>query len=82
MLKNSTFNGTTTITRNGSSGNYHCEGNNIFSGPLSLDNAASAGRIRMASTNPDTYLDNVTLSSSGGMDLQIAYSGENFSMGT
>ncbi|MBL0339757.1 MAG: hypothetical protein IPP71_01875 [Bacteroidetes bacterium] len=76
LLKNSTFNGTTTLTRNGSSGNFHSDGGNVFA-ELSYTNSGTAGRVRMASTTPDTYLGNVTFSSSG-QDFQVAYSGENF----
>jgi len=77
LLKNSTFNGTTSITRNGSSGSFHCDGGNTFAGALVLDNAGSSGRVRMANTTPDTYLGNVTFNSTGGQDVQIAYTGNN-----
>ncbi|MBL0343507.1 MAG: PKD domain-containing protein [Bacteroidetes bacterium] len=76
LLKNSTFIGTTTLTRNGSSGNFHSDGGNVFA-ELSYTNSGTAGRVRMASTTPDTYLGNVTFGSSG-QDFQVAYSGENF----
>ncbi|MBL0343043.1 MAG: hypothetical protein IPP71_20550 [Bacteroidetes bacterium] len=77
MLKNSTFNGATSITRNGSSGNYHCDGGNNFIGAFSLDNAGSVGRVRFANTIPDNFYGDATFNSTGGQDVQIAYSGNN-----
>jgi hypothetical protein len=76
LLKNSTFNGTTTLTRNGSSGNHQSDGGNMFN-LLTLDNAGSSGRIRWATTLPDTYNADATFNSTGGQDVQIAYSGDN-----
>ncbi len=77
LLKNSTFNGTTSITRNGTSGSFHCDGGNTFTGPLTLTNSATSGRLRMANTTPDIYLGNVTFNSTNGQDVQIAYTGNN-----
>ncbi|MBK7967702.1 MAG: hypothetical protein IPK08_01605 [Bacteroidetes bacterium] len=76
LLKNNTFNGTATLTRNGSSGNHQSDGGNTFN-TLTLDNAGSAGRVRWATTLPDTYNADATFSSTGGQDVQIAYSGDN-----
>ncbi|MBK8876518.1 MAG: PKD domain-containing protein [Bacteroidetes bacterium] len=76
LLKNSTFNGTATLTRNGSSGNHQSDGGNTFN-TLTLDNAGSAGRVRWATTLPDTYNADATFNSTGGQDVQIAYSGDN-----
>jgi hypothetical protein len=76
LLKNSTFNGTTTLTRNGSSGNHQSDGGNTFN-LLTLDNAGSAGRVRWATTLPDNYNADATFNSTGGQDVQIAYSGDN-----
>jgi hypothetical protein len=80
LLKNNTFNGTTTLTRNGSSGNHQSDGGNTFN-TLTLDNAGSAGRVRWATTTPDIYNGNVTFNSTGGQDVQIAYSGDNLFAG-
>jgi len=77
LLKNSTFNGTTSITRNGTSGSFHCDGGNTFAGALTLDNAGTSGRVRMANTTPDTYFNDVTFNSTNGQDVQIAYTGNN-----
>jgi len=77
LLKNSTFSGTTSITRNGTSGSFHCDGGNTFAGTLVLDNAGTSGRVRMANTTPDTYLGNVIFNSTNGQDVQIAYTGNN-----
>ncbi|MBK7971403.1 MAG: hypothetical protein IPK08_22065 [Bacteroidetes bacterium] len=76
LLKNSTFNGTTTLTRNGSSGNHQSDGGNTFN-ILTLNNAGSSGRVRWATTLPDTYNADATFNSTGGQDVQIAYSGDN-----
>jgi len=81
LLKNSTFNGTTSITRNGTSGSFHCDGGNTFAGALVLDNAGSSGRVRMANTTPDTYLGNVTFNSTGGQDVQLCYTGNSYFYG-
>jgi len=77
LLKNSTFNGITSITRNGTSGSFHCDGGNTFTGPLTLTNSGTSGRLRMANTTPDTYRGNVTFNSTNGQDVQIAYTGNN-----
>ncbi len=77
LLKNSTFNGTTSINRNGTSGSFHCDGGNTFTGPLTLTNSATSGRLRMANTTPDTYLNDVTFNSTNGQDVQIGYTGNN-----
>jgi hypothetical protein len=76
LLKNSTFNGSTTLTRNGSSGNHQSDGGNTFN-TLTLDNAGSTGRVRWATTLPDNYNADATFNSTGGQDVQIAYSGDN-----
>ncbi|MBL0340444.1 MAG: hypothetical protein IPP71_05665 [Bacteroidetes bacterium] len=81
LLKNSTFNGTTTLTRNGSSGNFHSDGGNLYNNSFTIDNSGSSGRIRLASTTADTYNGSATFSSSGGQDVQIAYSGNNIFAG-
>jgi len=77
LLKNSTFNGTTSITRNGTTGSFHCDGGNTFTGTLTLTNSGTSGRVRMANTTPDTYRGNVTFNSTNGQDVQIAYTGNN-----
>jgi hypothetical protein len=80
LLKNSTFNGSATLTRNGSSGNHQSDGGNTFH-TLTLDNAGSSGRLRWATTTPDIYNGNATFNSTGGQDVQIAYSGDNLFAG-
>ncbi|MBK7389420.1 MAG: hypothetical protein IPI23_10240 [Bacteroidetes bacterium] len=80
LLKNSTFNGTTTLTRNGSSGNHQSDGGNTFN-LLTLDNAGNSGRVRWSTTLPDTYNADATFNSTGGQDVQIAYSGDNIFAG-
>ena len=52
LLKNSTFNGTSSFTRTASSGNHQSDGGNIFN-IIILDNAGSSGRVRWATTTPD-----------------------------
>jgi hypothetical protein len=80
LLKNSTFNGSATLTRNGSSGNHQSDGGNTFNS-VTLDNAGSSGRLRWATTTPDIYNGNATFNSTGGQDVQIAYSGDNLFAG-
>jgi hypothetical protein len=80
LLKNSTFNGTSSFTRTASSGNHQSDGGNTFN-IITLDNAGSSGRVRWATTTPDVYTGNATFSSSGGQDVQIAYSGDNLFSG-
>ncbi|MBL7915504.1 MAG: T9SS type A sorting domain-containing protein [Bacteroidia bacterium] len=78
LTKNSTYNGNTTFNRTGSTTNFHSYGGNVFAGSsFTLDNAGSGGRIRFASTAPDTYMGDATFSSTGGQDLQVAYVGDN-----
>lgn len=77
LLKSSTYNGTATLTRNGSIGNHQSDGGNTFNNSLTANNAGSAGRIRWATTTPDSYNADATFSSTGGQDVQIAYSGDN-----
>ena len=77
LTKTSTYNGNTTFNRTGSITNFHSYGANVYIGNVTWDNAGSGGRIRLASTAPDTYMGDATFSSSGGQDLQVAYVGDN-----
>ncbi|MBL7914761.1 MAG: hypothetical protein JNL49_06910, partial [Bacteroidia bacterium] len=77
LTKTSTYNGNTTFNRTGSATNFHSYGSNVYAGNVTWDNAGSVGRIRLASTAPDTYLADATFSSSGGQDMQVAYVGDN-----
>ena len=77
LTKASTYYGNTTFNRTGSATNFHSYGLNVYAGNVTWDNAGSGGRVRLASTAPDTYLADATFSSSGGQDMQVAYVGDN-----
>jgi hypothetical protein len=77
LTKTSTYYGTTSFNRTGSTTNFHSYGSNVYAGNVTWDNAGSGGRIRLASTAPDTYMGDATFSSTGGQDLQVAYVGDN-----
>ncbi len=79
LLKNSSFNGTSSFTKN-STANYQSDGGNIFGNTVTITNNGSAGRIRMATTTADTYNGDALFNSSG-QDVQIAYFGNNLFKG-
>jgi hypothetical protein len=79
LVKSCVFNGTTSLTKNGTA-NQHSDGGNTFNGVTTIANSGTAGRIRMATNNPDTYNGNVSFESTG-QDVQIAYSGNNYFAG-
>jgi hypothetical protein len=73
LLKNSTFNGMSSFTKTGTS-NAQSDGGNVFNSATTISNTAASGRIRMATVSGDTYNADATFSSTGGQDVQIAYS--------
>ncbi|MBL7915477.1 MAG: T9SS type A sorting domain-containing protein, partial [Bacteroidia bacterium] len=77
LTKSSIYYGTTSLNRTGSTTNFHSYGSNVYAGNVTWDNAGSGGRVRLASTAPDTYMGHATFSSTGGQDLQVAYVGDN-----
>jgi hypothetical protein len=77
LTKTSSYNGNTTFNRTGSATNFHSYGSNVYAGNVTWDNAGSGGRVRLASTAPDTYMGDATFNSTGGQDLQVAYVGVN-----
>ncbi|HMT30527.1 MAG TPA: hypothetical protein PKD91_14725, partial [Bacteroidia bacterium] len=79
LLKNSTFNGESSFTRNGTS-NHQSDGGNVYNGNVSFSNNGSGGRLRLATTTADTYNANATFNSTG-QDVQVAYLGENLFKG-
>jgi|GEM_PF-1772391 len=81
LLKNSTFNGTSSFTRTATSGNYQSDGGNTFNGSVTVDNSGTSGRVRWATVSADVFNGNATFNSSGGQDVQIAYSGDNLFAG-
>jgi len=81
LLKNSTFNGTTYFTRTATSGNHQSDGGNTFNNSVTVNNSGSSGRIRWATITRDVFNGNATFNSTGGQDVQIAYSGDNLFAG-
>jgi hypothetical protein len=76
LLKNSTFNGMSSFTKTGTS-NAQSDGGNVFNGATTISNTGTSGRIRMATVSGDTFNADATFSSTGGQDVQIAYSSDN-----
>ncbi len=73
LIKNNTFNGITTLGKTGTV-SLHCYGGNIFGDTTAISNYNPTGRIRLATTTGDTYLNVVYFE---GEDIQVAYSGTN-----
>lgn len=76
LLKNNSFYGTSSFTKNGTP-NFQSDGGNTFFAATTISNSGSAGRIRMATVTADIYKNNATFNSTG-QDLQVAYSGDNY----
>ncbi|MCS7073854.1 MAG: T9SS type A sorting domain-containing protein, partial [Bacteroidia bacterium] len=74
-LSGSTFNGTTSITQNGTAIET-CAGGNVFNGELTLTNSGSQ-ELRMADATADTYNGNATFTRTGTGLLNIAHTGTN-----
>lgn len=71
LIKNCTFNGVTSLAKNGTA-SLHCYGGNVFGAETTITNFHPTGRIRLATTTGDTYLGQVTFE---GEEIQVAYEG-------
>lgn len=69
-FRNTTFQGTTSLTKTGSSsdGSY---GNNFFNGTLVLTNNGT-GNMSLGNSNPDQFNGNSTFNNTGGANLYVA----------
>jgi len=81
LLKNNTFQDSSTFIKNGWQ-NYQSTGGNTFNGLTTFNNVGSAGEIRLASSLPDNYNGNVVFYNTGGPfstsnSIKVAYSGIN-----
>ena len=74
-LKNTTFQGTTNITKTGAS-NDASSGNNIFNGSLTATNAGS-GYLLFGNGNPDQFNGTSTFNNTGSNNLYVAYNSSN-----
>ncbi|MEO8471263.1 MAG: T9SS type A sorting domain-containing protein [Chryseolinea sp.] len=74
-LDGGTFNGTTTIQKNGA-GNNDGIGGNIFNGTTTLTNTG-VNRLRLAGTSADAYNGNVTFVRTGAGVFDVAYAQTN-----
>jgi hypothetical protein len=70
-INSTTFNGTTDITKNGST-NDQWTGGNTFSSTTTILNSGT-GFIRLGVTNPDVFNDDVTFTSSGSSYFEPSY---------
>ncbi len=74
-LKNTTFQGTTNLTKTGAS-NDASSGNNIFNGLLTATNAGS-GYLLFGNGNPDQFNAASTFNNTGSSNLFVAYNSSN-----
>jgi hypothetical protein len=70
-LKNTTFQGTTNLTKTGAS-NDASGGNNIFNGVFTATNAGS-GYLMFGNGNPDQFNTTSTFNNTGSSNLYVAY---------
>lgn len=71
FLNGTTFNSTTTLTKNGSSDNTG-SGGNTFASTATLNNTGS-GRLTSGNSSPDIFNGLLTLNSSGSSSIQLAH---------
>ncbi len=69
LLNGSTFNGTASLTKNGSTNNVST-GGNIFSGVTTISNSSS-GSFDLGNTSPDIFNADLTVNNTGPSRLQI-----------
>lgn len=79
FLNGVTSNGTASITKNGGSDNSS-SGGNTFADTTELTNSGS-GRMRLGNSSPDSFNNELTISSTGSSSIQLAHgaSGTTFS---
>ncbi len=70
-IKNTTFQTTTTINKNGAS-NDNSGGNNIFNGITTITNSG-AGQLLLANGNPDAFNSAVTFNNTGSNNIYVGY---------
>jgi Secretion system C-terminal sorting domain len=71
LMNGGTFNGTTNLTKNGSTGDYG-QGGNTFNGVCSITNSGSSWLIT-GNTNPDIWNANVTFTDNGSERILPAW---------
>jgi hypothetical protein len=71
FLNGSTFNGTASLTKGGSTEN-NGTGGNTFNGATTIVNAGS-GRLNLGITNPDIFNQTATFTASGSSMIQLAH---------
>ena len=76
LLKNNEFYGVASFTRTGTAiaDNY---GGNVYHSTFTASNQSASGRLRLATTAGDTYLNDVVFNSTGN-DVNVAYKGDNY----